>query len=380
MTDAPPLNGLRVVEFAGIGPGPHAAMMLADMGADVIRIDRPGKQAYHDPVTGRGRSSIDLDLKSPAGLAVAEAAVLAADIIIEGFRPGVMERLGLGPDEMLARNPGLIYGRMTGWGQDGPLAQSAGHDINYIALTGALDEIGVEGGPPIPPVNFVGDFGGGSTYLVIGILLALLERTRSGRGQVVDAAIVDGAASLMAAMAGMRELIGAGRGRNALGGASPTYRTYRCADGAYLAIGAIEERFWTKLADRLGLSAAERRRDAGNADALHRRLEALFLQASAAEWIERIGLEDTCIAPVLTLEQAATHVHLVSRGTYRNCAGVIHPAPAPRLSRSPGVIAGPAPRPGEGGREAFVRWGGAMALLDALPTGDAPSVESAKSE
>ena len=361
------------MEFAGIGPGPHAAMMLADMGADIIRIDGPGKQAHHDPVTGRGRSSIELDLKSPAGLAVAEAAVSAADVVIEGFRPGVMERLGLGPDEMLARNPRLIYGRMTGWGQDGPLALCPGHDINYIALTGALDEIGVKDGPPIPPLNFVGDFGGGSTYLVIGILLSLLERTRSGKGQVVDAAIVDGTASLMAGLAGMRELIGAGRGRNALGGASPTYRTYRCADGTHLAIGAIEERFWMHLADRLGLSAGERRRDPGNADALHRRLEDLFLQATAAEWIRRIGLADTCIAPVLTLEEAASHAHLAARGTYRTRDGVIHPAPAPRLSRSPGIFPGTAPGADEGGREAFIRWGGAVSLLDALPASAASS-------
>ncbi len=357
MTGPLPLSGVRVVEFAGIGPGPYAAMLLSDWGADVVRIERGVSPGGHDPVTMRGRTSIDLDLKSDGGRALAAAAMASADVVIEGYRPGVMERLGLGPETALAANPRLIYGRITGWGQDGPLADTAGHDINYIAITGALDEIGEAGRPPVPPINIVGDFAGGSLFLVLGILLALHERTSSGKGQVIDAAIVDGTASLLASLLGLRELIGVGRGANQLGGVSPTYRTYRCADGKYVAVGAIEEPFWMELADGLGLSADERRRDPDNMPALQARLEALFLTAPQEDWITRLGTRNSCNAPVLSVEDAALHPHLAARGTYQTVFGHQHPAPAPRLSRTPGQIAGPAPAHGEGGRETLARWG-----------------------
>lgn len=357
MSDPLPLAGVRVVEFAGIGPGPYAAMILSDWGAEVVRFERGVSPGGHDPVTMRGRASIDVDLKSEAGRNLAAAAMAKADVVIEGYRPGVMERLGLGPEAALAANPRLIYGRITGWGQDGPLADTAGHDINYIAITGALDEIGEAGRPPVPPINLVGDFAGGSLFLVLGIMLALHERTNSGKGQVIDAAIVDGTASLLAPLLGLRDLIGIGRGANQLGGASPTYRTYRCADGKHVAVGAIEEPFWNELADGLGLSTAERRRDPLNAALLHARLEALFLTAPQAEWIARLGTRNSCIAPVLSVEDARDHPHLAARGTYQTLFGHQQPAPAPRLSRTPGQIAGPAPEHGHGGRETLARWG-----------------------
>jgi alpha-methylacyl-CoA racemase len=270
-----------------------------------------------------------------------------------------MERLGLGPDETLIANPGLIYGRITGWGQDGPLADTAGHDINYIAITGALDEIGEAGRPPLPPINLVGDFAGGSLFLALGIALALFERTRSGKGQVIDAAIVDGTASLLAPLLGLRGMIGAGRGVNQLGGASPTYRTYRCADGSYLAVGAIEEPFWNELADNLGLSAEERRRGPQYDASLHARLESLFLTAPRSEWLARLATRNSCVAPVLAVEDAAHHPHMAARGAFQTVFGQLQPAPAPRLSRTPGRISAPAPRPDEGGREVLERWGAA---------------------
>jgi len=331
-------------------------MLLADMGAEILRLDRPEPSPFPDPVTDRGRTSLPVDLTSAQGRERAEAAIGCADILLEGFRPGAMERLGLGPQPMLQRNPRLVYGRMTGWGQSGPLAPLAGHDLNYIAVSGALDEIGLADGPPLPPLNLVGDFGGGSLYLVIGVLLALFERDRSGQGQVVDAAIVDGTASLLAGMAGMRELIGAGRGNNALGGSSPTYRTYRCADGKHIAVAAIEAVFWNRLADALGLTEDERLRNRADPSALHRRLEAIFAEATAEQWLERLGPLDCCVAPVLPLEQAARHPHLAARGTYVERAGRLHPAPAPRLSRTPGAIGRAAPEWGEGGAGMLARW------------------------
>jgi alpha-methylacyl-CoA racemase len=352
-----PLAGVKVVEFAGIGPAPHCAMMLADMGADVVRIDRHAATDYPDPVTQRGRSSILLDLKAPQGQASARAAMAKADVVIEGFRPGVMERLGLGPDAALTDNPRLIYGRMTGWGQDGPLAQAAGHDINYIAVAGALEEIGERDRPPIPPINLVGAFGGGAMFLAYGIALALFERSRSGLGQVIDAAIVDGTASLMSAMIGMRQILGAGRGVNQLGGAAPSYRAYRCADGRHIAIGAIEAAFWHALADELGLGADERARKPQDNAALAERLQAIFLTAPRDEWARRLNGADMCVTPILSIEEAADHPHLRARRTYEHLDDVLHPAPAPRLSRTPGAIAGPAPVPGSGGRERLVQWG-----------------------
>jgi alpha-methylacyl-CoA racemase len=252
-TRSGPLCGLRVLEFAGIGPGPHCAMLLADMGAEVLRIEREGGNGWPNPVVDRGRKTLTLDIRSVAGRERSLALAMDADVLIEGFRPGVMERLGLGPDELLARNPRLVYGRMTGWGQSGPLAKAAGHDINYIALTGALAAIRGDSGPAIPPLNLVGDFGGGSLYLAVGILAALWERERSGQGQVVDAAIVDGVSSLMTFFAGLLPSgrIDLQRERNPLAGAAPNYRCYRCADGREIAIGPLEPQFWRELLERM---------------------------------------------------------------------------------------------------------------------------------
>jgi len=353
-----PLTGIRVIEFAAIGPAPFCAMLLSDMGADVVRIDRTLQDAFPDPVTNRGRAAVHLDLKSDAGRAAALDAIALADVLIEGYRPGAMERLGLGPDAALARNPRLIYGRMTGWGQTGPLADRAGHDINYIAITGALEEIGEAGGRPIPPLNLVGDFGGGALYLAFGIAAALVERERSGKGQVIDAAIVDGTASLLSMVSGTGSSgFPTGRGINGLGGGWPSYRTYRCKDGRYMAVGALEEQFWSALADALGLTDEEKKRRPADAQALIARMEAIFLTATQAEWSERLADIDGCVTPVLSLAEAPAHPHNRQRATYRTLDGIDHPQPAPRLSRTPGVIQGPAPRRGEGGAERLRAWG-----------------------
>lgn len=358
MSSQGPLAGVRVLEFAAIGPVPYCGMLLADMGADVVRIDRSHQESdYPDPVSNRGRSSIVLDLKSAVGAATARAAMRHADVVIEGHRPGVMERLGLGPEEALTENPRLIYGRQTGWGQTGPLAEHAGHDINYIAITGALEEIGEADRPPIPPLNLVGDFGGGATFLAMGIAMALFERTKSGKGQVIDAAIVDGTASLLAAMCGLRDIIGIGRGVNQLGGSSPTYRTYKCSDGRHIAIGAIEDLFWAELADQLGIGDAERNRTPDARDALEQRLEAIFARETRDSWCKKLNGHNLCVAPVLSLEEAADHPHMQARQTFQRVGGVQHPAPAPRLSRTPGAIGAAAPRAGEGGAERLAAWG-----------------------
>ncbi len=337
------LRDLRIVEFAGIGPTPFAAMLLADMGADVVRIARPDRPRLekHDLVE-RGRRVVQLDLKSVAGLAAALALLDRADALLEGFRPGVMERLGIGPDAVLRRNPGLVYGRMTGWGQGGPLATAAGHDINYIAVSGALHAIGEAGGAPVPPLNLLGDFGGGALYLVVGVLAALLEARRSGRGQVVDAAIVDGTASLLtfvhAAMA--RGTWRDRRGSNLLDGGAPFYATYRCAGGGYVAVGALEPQFHARLLHGLGLppEAFAARDD----PAAWPRLKELMRSAFAARTVEQCRdlLEgtDACFAPVLSLLEAAQHPHLVARGVFAALDGVPCPAPAPRFSRTPRAL------------------------------------------
>jgi alpha-methylacyl-CoA racemase len=350
-----PLDGVRILEFAGLGPAPFCAMLLSDLGADVVRIDRADDPAPANDVTRRGRTSIVLDLKSPAGIAFALAAIERADALIEGLRPGVMERLGLGPDEALRRNPRLIYGRMTGWGQSGPLAHSAGHDITYIALTGALAAMGPPDAPPPPPLNLVGDFGGGALYLALGIAAALYERERSGRGQVVDAAIVDGTASLMAFFSGATASghLSLERGRNLLGGAAPNYRCYECADGRYVAVGALEPKFFAILLERLGVDA---RRDI-DWPAQSRTLAALFKQRTRDEWAALFEGTDACVAPVLTLGEAPAHPHLRARGVYLELDGIVQPAPAPRFSRTPGAVQRGAPQRDDGGRAALERWG-----------------------
>ncbi|MFA5677609.1 MAG: CaiB/BaiF CoA-transferase family protein [Pseudomonas sp.] len=337
-----PLAGLRVLEFAGIGPGPHCAMQLADMGAEVLRIDRPGGNGWANPVVDRGRTVITLDIRSEAGRQRCLELAQRADVLIEGFRPGVMERLGLGPDQLHELNPRLVYGRMTGWGQTGPLAQTAGHDINYIALTGALAAIGPAQGEALPPLNLVGDFGGGSMFLTVGILAALLERERSGLGQVVDAAIVDGTASLMSFFSGLLPTgrIDMRQGHNLLGGAVPWYRCYRCADGKQIAVGALEPAFYRELVERSGADEALLTQAADSEDQAAQAAgwTQLFAQRTQNEWCELLEGSDACFAPVLELEESHQHPHLAARQTWQKIDGVLHSAPAPRFSRSPSQI------------------------------------------
>ena len=371
-----PLAGYRVVELAGIGPGPFCAMMLSDMGAEVLRVDRRGDADLGldvDPrfsVLERGRRSVAIDLKTPAGVAAVKRLVAQADALIEGFRPGVMERLGLGPEECLAVNPRLVYGRMTGWGQDGPMAHAAGHDINYIALAGVLHSIGPRGGRPVPPLNLVGDFGGGGMYLAFGIVCALLEATRSGQGQVVDAAMVDGAASLAAAVFGLRAM---GiwtdeRGDNILDSGSPWYDVYETRDGKYVAIGSIEKRFYQELLERTGLAgeALPPQRDKARWPELRARLTEVFKGKTREEWCAVMEGSDVCFAPVLSMAEAARHPHNAARGTFVEVDGVPQPAPAPRFSRSKPAIQRPPSRRGEHTEPALADWGFSAADIAAL--------------
>ncbi len=347
-----PLQGFRLIEMAAIGPVPLAGMLLADMGAEVWRIDRLGDADLgikRDPrfdVASRGKRSLAVDIKSDAGRAVVQRLVRSADALIEGFRPGVMERLGLGPAECHAVNPGLVFGRMTGWGQQGPLAQAAAHDLNYIALTGALEAIGPADGPPVAPLNLVGDFGGGSMFLATGVLAALLERTRSGRGQVVDAAIVDGVGALMAGIHG--QLAGgtwrAQRGEHILGGAAPWNTVYATRDGQHVSICAIEQRFFAELLKRLAIDPASvpDRMDRANWPALRERLAAIFATRTRDEWVVLLEGSDACFAPVLHLSEAPAHPHALARQAFVVNDGVRQPAPAPRFDRTPGQVQGPA--------------------------------------
>lgn len=337
---AGPLHGLRVVEMMGIGPGPFCAMMLADMGAQVLRVSRPGYR--HDPtdVAARGRSVMELDLRAPDAVARMLDILGDADVLIEGYRPGVMERLGLGPDTCLKANPGLIYGRMTGWGQHGPLSQAAGHDINYIAITGALHGIGRADEPPVPPLNYVGDFGGGAMMLAFGIVSALYERQGSGRGQVIDAAMTDGAALLSAMIYGFKA---AGRwnnerGENLLDGGAHFYDTYVCADGRHVAVGAIEPQFYALLREHCGLAedeAFDAQFDPACWPFLKQRLAEIFRSRTRDEWRRLLEGTDACFSPVLDWDEAPEHPHNVSRETFITLDGVVQPAPAPRFSRTP---------------------------------------------
>jgi alpha-methylacyl-CoA racemase len=377
-----PLAGVRVLEFEAIGPGPFCGMMLADMGADVLLVDRTadarlgfGRERWYD-VMLRGRRSVTLDLKRADGVRAALALAARADVVIEGFRPGVMERNGLGPDVLLARNPRLVYGRMTGWGQDGPLAPRAGHDIDYIALSGALHAIGHAGGRPVPPLNLVGDFGGGGMLLAFGIAAALFEAQRSGRGQVVDAAMVEGASLLTAIFMGMRA---AGnwsdtRGENVLDSGAPWYDTYATRDGRFVAIGPIEPKFYAVLLERLGL-ANERlpaQYDRAGWPALRSRFAEVFATRTRDEWCAVFDGADACFAPVLSLGEAPEHPHARARGGYVEVAGLTQPGPAPRFSRTPGAVRGAPPERGAGGRDALADWGFAedeIAALAALGVG-----------
>jgi alpha-methylacyl-CoA racemase len=335
-----PLRGLRIIEFAGLGPAPFACMLLADMGAEVVRIDRPGSGAT-DPrdLIGRGRTNIALDLKDPQAIAQALDLLERADALIEGFRPGVMERLGLGPDVVATRNPALVYGRMTGWGQDGPLAQAAGHDINYIAITGALAAIGEAGRGPVPPLNLVGDYGGGSLYLAMGLLAAVLEARSTGHGQVVDVAICDGALSLMS-LAQTQRLRGQfreDRGSNMLDGGAPYYGTYQTSDAAYVSLGPIEARFFALLCEKLELPAQwhDAQNDRSRWPGLREAIGTSIAKRTRQEWCDLLEGSDVCFAPVLTLGEAASHPHIRARGGFVELQGVQQVAPAPRFSRTP---------------------------------------------
>jgi alpha-methylacyl-CoA racemase len=359
-----PLANIKVIEIAGIGPGPFCAMMLADMGAEVIRVDRaqsvtPG--AKNGDLLQRGRSIIGVDLKNPEGIALVLDMIEKADVIIEGFRPGVMERLGLGPDVCLQRNPKLVYGRMTGWGQDGPMSQAAGHDIDYIALSGALHSIGREGQRPVPPLNLVGDFGGGGMLLAFGVVAALVERASSGKGQVVDAAMVDGAAALMTMFFSMRGSGGFSneRGTNLLDTGAHFYNTYETSDGKYIALGAIEPQFYAELLQLTGLDKEDlpRQMDRRHWRSLEERLARLFKTKTRAEWCDLLEGSDACFAPVLNLDEAVEHPHNRHRQTFVEIDGVAQPAPAPRFSRTPGGIRHAPTAPGEGTDSALQSWG-----------------------
>ena len=362
-----PLSGVRILEFEAIGPAPFCNMMLADMGADVLLVDRAedarlglARARWHD-VMFRGRRSVTLDLKNEGGIAAALMLADKADAVIEGFRPGVMERLGLGPDAMLTRNPRLVYGRMTGWGQQGPLAARAGHDIDYIALSGVLHAIGRSGGPPVPPLNLVGDFGGGGMLLAFGIACALFEAQRSGLGQVVDAAMIDGASLLTTMFWGMHA---AGhwsdeRGTNVLDSGAPWYDSYETKDRKFVAIGAIEPKFYAELVERLGLAAEPlpEQNDRAGWPALRARFATAFRTRTRDEWCRVFDGSDACFAPVLTLREAAGHPHAVARHGHITIGAVKQPAAAPRFSRTPGAARTAPPERGARGSEALKDWG-----------------------
>ncbi len=371
-----PLAGIRVLEFDAIGPGPFCGMMLADMGADVLLVDRPEDAGLgfslarrHDTMK-RGRRSLTLDLKAPAAVEAALRLAERADVLIEGFRPGVMERMGLGPDAVHARNPRLVYGRMTGWGQTGPLAARAGHDIDYVALTGALHAIGRAGEAPVPPLNLVGDFGGGGMLLAFGIACALTESARSGRGQVVDAAMVEGASLLTTMFAGMRAA-GAWRderGRNALDTGAPWYDCYATRDGRYMAVGAIEPKFYAALLQVLALDPATlpAQHDTARWPELRAALARTFASRTRDEWTEAFAGTDACVAPVLTFGEAPGDPHARARHAFVTVDGVTQPAPAPRFSRTPGAVRHGSPERGHGGRAALADWGFDPAAIAAL--------------
>jgi alpha-methylacyl-CoA racemase len=371
-----PLAGIRIVELGGIGPGPFCCMLLAELGADVIRIDRPPGHDGGAPIDprfdllNRSRRSAMMDLKKPEAVAAVLRLVQQADAFVEGFRPGVAERLGLGPDACLAANPRLVYGRMTGWGQEGPLAQAPGHDVNYIALTGVLHAVGRAGEAPVIPLNLAGDFGGGSLYLALGIVSAILEARGSGRGQVVDAAMVDGSASLMTLIYGLRA---AGywsdaRGTNRLDSGAPWYNVYETRDGRHVSIAANEARFYRAALAVLGLQdaplAGQHDRD-GWPD-MHSRFAAAFRSRTQAQWVTLAEGTESCITPVLSMAEAPQHPHLRARGTFVEIDGIAQPAPAPRFSRTPGAVQSPPARPGEHTRAVLAEWGFSADELDEL--------------
>ena len=363
-----PLMGVKILEIAGIGPGPFAAMMLADMGAEVVRIDRAGSVRGSNPehppqdILNRGRRSIGVDLKHPDGVATVLRMVDGADALLEGFRPGVMERLGLGPELCLALNPRLVYGRMTGFGQEGPLARAAGHDINYISIAGALEAIGRQGEAPVPPLNLVGDFGGGGMLLAFGVACALVERSASGKGQVVDAAMIDGAALLMTMLRGMQDsgVWREERGTNMLDTGAHFYNVYETSDGKYVSVGSIEPQFYAellRLTDLEGDQEFSPQMDRSAWPVLKGRLAALFRSRTRDQWCEIMEGADVCFAPVLSMREAPEHPHNQARSTFVEFQGQMQPAPGPRLSRTPGAIAGPSAVPGQHTDEVLANWG-----------------------
>jgi len=357
-----PLSGLKVVEFAGIGPGPFCGMLLSDLGADVVRVDRKGgRGGAKSDITARGRRSVALDLKQPAAVEACLKLIEGADAILEGFRPGVMERLGLGPEVALKRNPKLVYGRMTGWGQFGPYAQAAGHDMNYIAITGALDSIGTRE-KPIPPLNLVGDFGGGALYLAFGLLAGVISARETGKGQVIDCAMSDGAASLMAMFYGFKAggaWSDAGRRSNLLDGGAHFYDTYQCSCGKWISIGSIEPQFYALLLEKTGINDPEfqAQMDRGKWDGLREKLATVIASKTQDEWCALMDGTDVCFAPILNLDEAPKHPHNVARQTFVELDGVVQPAPAPRFSGTPGQIQGPPPVIGAHNEAALKDWG-----------------------
>lgn len=366
-----PLEGVKIIEIAGIGPGPFCAMMLADMGADIIRIDRKGSQGMgKTDVLNRGRRSVAVDLKNPDGVELVLKLVEKADALQEGFRPGVMEKLGLGPDVCLERNPMLVYGRMTGWGQEGPMAMAAGHDINYISLSGALHAIGHHGGKPVPPLNLVGDFGGGGMLLAFGIACGLFEARKSGKGQVIDAAMVDGSASLMAMMYGMK----AGgiwveeRGTNLLDTGSHFYDTYETADGKYISLGSIEPQFYALLLKLGEIDDPEfqHQLDRDKWPALKEKITTIIKTKTRDQWCDIMLGSDVCFAPVLSMEEAMNDPHNVQRKAFVEVEGVKQPAPSPRFSRTVPEIQGPPPASGEHNESALSDWGLPMEEIDSI--------------
>ena len=372
-----PLEGIRVVEIGGIGPSPFCAMMLADMGADVLRVDRASATTARDDyewppdyLLNRGRRSAAVDMKTPEGVEVVLRLVERADALIEGFRPGVAERLGIGPEECRERNPRLVYGRMTGWGQTGPYARYPGHDLNYISLSGALHCIGRAGGPPAPPLNLVGDFGGGGMLLAVGVLAALLEAKGSGLGQTVDAAMLDGSALLATMFYGMRDMgqWDGDRGGNLLDGGAHFYDVYETADAKYVSIGAMEAKFYENLIKRLGLAGEDlpEQYDRSSWPAMKERFAAIFKTRTRAEWSAELQGAEVCFAPVLDLDEARGFEQNRERGVFVEHDGVVQPAPAPRFDRTPSAIQAPAPAPGEHTRAALADWGFTSAELGRL--------------
>ena len=358
-----PLKGLKIIEFAGIGPGPFCGMVLADMGAEVIRIDRLNTKGSGNrlDVLNRGRKSLALELKKPEAVQIALKLIESADALIEGFRPGVMERLGLGPEECLKRNSRLVYGRITGWGQSGYLAESAGHDINYIAITGVLHGVGVSGGAPLPPLNLAGDFGGGGMLLALGITSALLEAQRSGKGQVVDAAMTDGSALLISLLYGLKAM---GfwqneRGENLFDGGAHFYRTYQCADGKWVSIGSLEPQFYSLLLEKTGISDEDFQNQLipSHWKPLAEKLSVIFKTKTREEWCRIMENTDVCFAPVLDMDEAPEYQHNKDRGTFLKLDGVVQPAPAPRFSRTMSEVQGPSPTNGEHTNQVLLQHG-----------------------